>query len=219
MTLDVPGIVAFRYVREGVVSISASEERENYQIAESALYDRVESYLLLRFQHRLKPMLGECLPPITAITARANMAGQWTRPDVGLIAVWKNRYSAKVNLDVYGFEVKTRKGCTLTAVHEALAQNRVVHFSYLVWHLPESDLCDEPFEKISKHCEAIGIGLITFSRSYDADSFIVHLQAKRGTPASDAIDEFIEAGFSAEDRTRLLRLLPSLGSYEKNRDS
>lgn len=200
------------------MSFSASQERENYRVAESALYDHVESYLQLRFQQRLKPLLGECLPPITAITARANMAGQWTRPDVGLIAVWKNRYSATVNLDVYGFEVKTRKGCTLTAVHEALAQNRVVHFSYLVWHLPESDLCEQSFEIISKHCDAFGIGLITFSRAYDADSFTLHLQAKRGTPASDAIDEFVEAGFRAEDRTRLLRFLPSLGSYEKNRD-
>lgn len=139
----------------------ASEERENYRVAESAFYEPVERFLHLRFQQRLKPLLGESLPPITAITAKVNMAGQWTRPDVGLIAAWKNRYSAIVNLDVYGFEVKTRQGCTLTAVHEALAQNRVVHYSYLVWHLPESDFSQDRFETISNHCEAFGIGLIT----------------------------------------------------------
>ena len=192
--------------------------RESYSVAESTLYPWVQAYLHLRFQERLKPLLGECLPPISAITSNVGTAGQWTRPDLALIALWRNKYSPSLQLDVYGFEVKTRQGCNLASVHEALAQNRVVHYSYLVWHAPLSDLRGDQFATIRGHCEAFRIGLITFSRGRDADSFIVHLQARRADPTPDAIDEFIELAFPEEQRSRLLQYLPGLIPHETHRD-
>lgn len=140
------------------------------------------------------------------------------RPDVALIALWKNKYSPTLRLDVYGFEVKTRTGCSLVAVHEALAQNRVVHYSYLVWHGPENDWRDRQFADIRDHCEAFGIGLITFSRCRDTDSFRVHLRARRAAPAPDAIDEFVEVAFPESDRSRLAQFLPSLTRHEAHCD-
>jgi len=194
-------------------------DHEDYAIAESTLYEWVQSYLYLRFQEYLKPLLGESLPPICTVTAKANMPGQWVRPDVGLIALWRNKYSTTLQLDVYGFEVKTHQGCDLVAVHEALAQTRVVHYSYLVWHAPEIELGSSHFEEIRGHCDAFGIGLITFSRRKDANTFIRHIRARRAQPEADAVDEFIETAFLDEDRERLLQFLPSLGSHEAHRNS
>lgn len=195
-----------------------SRFRESYSVAESTLYPRVQTYLHLRFQEHIKPLLGDCLPPITAITANASTLGQWTRPDLALIALWKNKYSPTLHLDLYGFEVKTRQGCNLAAVHEALAQNRVVHYSYLVWHTPQSDLQSDHFLQIRDHCEAFRIGLITFSRGRDADTFSIHLRARRADPTPDAVDEFIEIAFPESDRLRILQFLPSLAHYEARRD-
>jgi hypothetical protein len=196
----------------------ADHELEDYAVVETSLYPRVETFLHLRFQERIKPLLGESIPPLIAITANASVAGQWTRPDLALVSLWRNRYSPALQLDVYGFEVKTRSGCNLAAVHEALAQNRVVQYSYLVWHVPEMDLQDQNFANIRDHCEAFRIGLITFSRGRDADSFIVHLKARRADPAPNAVDEFIEAAFSETDRERLLQFLPHLDHHETRCD-
>jgi hypothetical protein len=146
------------------------------------------------------------------------MAGQWTRPDLALIALWKNKYSPGFQLDLYGFEVKTRQGCNLVAVHEALAQNRVVHYSYLVWHTPQSDLQGDHFAQVRNHCDAFRIGLITFSRIRDADSFTVHLKARRAEPTPDAVDEFIELAFPEKDRLQLLKFLHGLTHNETHRD-
>lgn len=187
------------------------EASENYALAERDLYEPVENYVNLRFSAGLKPLRGECFT-VSAITATSGSlgAGQWTRPDVALVAVWKNKFSPSVHLDIHGFEVKTSKGCNVSSVHEALAQGRLVHYSYLVWHSPAATLGTRRFQDIDDSCEAYGVGLITFNRRDDTRSFTIHREPQRAEPTPNAIDEFIETRFPERDRQRLLKFLPAL---------
>ena len=187
----------------------------DFAIQERELYEPVETYLNVRFCEAIKPLRGECIFK-TAVTATSGRfgAGQWTRPDVALIAVWKNRFSPDIHLDLYGFEVKTTRGCNISSVHEALAQNRLVHYSYLVWHLPASELGNRRFTSIRESCAACGIGLHSPN---DPHSFAIHLQPQRAEPTPNAVDEFIETRFSEPDRECILRLLPCLHDIRRNR--
>lgn len=198
--------------------MALAENVEDYAVQERELYEPVETYLNVRFSGGLKPLRGECFT-VSAITATAGTlgAGQWTRPDVALIAVWKNKFSPVVHLDLYGFEVKTSKGCNVSSVHEALAQNRLVHYSYLVWHVPPPVLETKRFLAIYESCEAYGVGLITFHRQVDASTFTTHLLPQRAEPTPNAVDEFIETRFTEADRNRVLKFLPSLHDVRRDR--
>ena len=140
---------------------------------ESQLYPHVETYLNLRFAPSRKPLYGAFLS-VPAVTSSAGPAesGQWTRPDLSLVLIWRNKYSPNVNLDLYGFEVKSEPGCDVSAVHEALAQSRHVHYSYVVWHLP-TDTRVRPKHQatIADNCRAHGVGLITCSNYENAHDF------------------------------------------------
>jgi hypothetical protein len=105
----------------------------------------------------------------------------------------------------------------VSSVHEALAQSRLVHYSYLVWHTPASTLSTRKFNNIYESCEAYGVGLITFHRRADASSFAIHLQPQRAEPTPNVVDEFIETRFEEADRNRLLAFLPKL--HDVHRDS
>lgn len=171
---------------------------------ESQLYGPVHDFLEQRFRDRLRPPYGE-LRSISAITATAGAAGSghWSRPDLALVALWRRKYAMTWSLDLHGFEVKTSTGCTPAAVHEALSHAAHVHYAHLVWHHPEwhdsrSDCID-----IKVRCERYGIGLITFERPENSDSFAVRVAASRHEPVGEAVDEFIETRFPEPLRDRL----------------
>jgi hypothetical protein len=71
--------------------MALAESSEDYSVQERDLYEPVENFVNLHFGAELKPLRGECFT-VSAVTATAGSlgAGQWTRPDVALVAVWKD---------------------------------------------------------------------------------------------------------------------------------
>lgn len=178
---------------------------------EEAFYDPVREYLEQRFQDRLKPAYGD-LRHLSAITARAGGSGTgiWSKPDLCVVALWRQKYSLTWRFDVHGFEVKPAERCDLTAVHEALNHTSLVHFSHLVWHAPAWNDRDAKCASIRDRCARHGVGLITFSDELNVDTFTVRVQAQRHTPSGDAVDEFIETRLPAEQRSTLLKWIAEL---------
>jgi hypothetical protein len=88
---------------------------------ERDLYEPVYNYLEVRFRDRLKPPRGD-LRHITAITANTggNATGLWSKPDLCLISLSRQKYRLTWNLDLHGFEVKPTDCCDVQSVHEAL---------------------------------------------------------------------------------------------------
>lgn len=178
---------------------------------EEDLYRPVHDFLQQRFQGRLRPTYGD-LRPITAVTARSggNRSGVWSKPDLCLIALWRQKYTLSWNFDVHGFEVKTQTGCDPTAVHEAHNHTALVHFAHLVWHNPDWSDGDLRCADILKRCSRYGVGLIVFSDPTNVDTFAIKSEARRHEPAGDAIDDFVETRLSKLDRDKLLSWIEDL---------
>lgn len=177
-------------------------------VSEVDLYPHVERYLHLDFAPRLKPKLGAHLA-LVSVTATSGPAGsgRWSRPDLALINLWRHKYQPQQHLELYGFEVKRDGGCDLTSVHETLAHTRLVHYAYLVWHFKCANFVDPLFATIRDNCAAYGLGLISFSDQRDGSTFVNHLDASRGDPDDNAVDDFIETRFEAHKTKRLLSWL------------
>ena len=172
------------------------------------LYSGVEQYLNLTFSRLISPK-SKISYPFAAITAQSGGtgSGKWSRPDLALVHLWKHKFVPNFNLDLYGFEVKTEQGCDVTGVHEALAHKRNVHYSYLTWHYPSCDFETPHFKTILENCSAYGVGLISFSSDGDASSYQRHLKARRSDAEADAVDDFIETRFDANQKALLLNRL------------
>lgn len=172
---------------------------------ESRLYPVFHAYLNTAFAARIKPSHGESLA-LAAVTDKAGPAasGIWTRPDLSLIHACRYKYQPTVRLDVYGFEVKRDDGGDVRAVHEAMAHRRFVHFAYVVWHYPAADFAADRFLVVAQQCKSHGLGLITLGNIKDDRTFKIHLDADRAEPDENAVDDFIETRFAAEQKERLL---------------
>jgi hypothetical protein len=171
---------------------------------ECDLYGPVYNYLELVFRGRLKPLYGD-LRHITAITANSGGTGTglWSKPDLALIALTRQKYGLTWQIDLHGFEVKPAGTCSVQSVHEALNHTSLVHFTHLVWHCERWDDRDDKCAAIVERCSAFGVGLITFKRPSDPQSYVVQLPARRHEPRADAFDEFVETRLNGEDREKL----------------
>ena len=168
---------------------------------EAHLYPHVENYLNSVFYAGIKPSLGS-LFLTSEITARAAQGpqGAWTRPDLCAVAVWQRKYSAIRNVDLYGFEVKRARPCDVSAVHEALAHSRFVHFSYLVWNWSTENLTAQNFVAVEESCRGLGVGLIIAHDPARVDRYQLRVAATRKDPDADVVDHFIEEKFSEAKR-------------------
>jgi hypothetical protein len=171
---------------------------------ERDLYEPVYNYLALRFTDRLQPVRGD-LRHITAITANAggNATGQWSKPDLCMISLSRQKYGLTWQIDLHGFEVKPAGSCTVQSVHEALNHTSLVNFTYLVWHAATWDEADAQCSRILERCAHYGVGLITFANPADMRSFVLRLPGRRHEPTPDAFDEFVDTRLPKADRTRL----------------
>src|SRR5258705_76145 len=72
-----------------------------FEMRESDLYRPVRDYLELRFCDWLRPAYGD-LRSASAITATAGGArtGQWSKPDLALVALWRTKYALAWSLDL-----------------------------------------------------------------------------------------------------------------------
>jgi hypothetical protein len=182
-----------------------------WRMLERDLYEPVYNYLELVFRDRLKPLRGD-LRHITAITANAggNATGIWSKPDLCLISLSRQKYGLTWSLDLHGFEVKPAGCCNIQSVHEALNHTSLVNFTYLVWQNEGWDERDNACATILARCSHYGVGLITFAMADDLRSYVLRLPGRRHEPSPDAFDEFAETRLSPPDRTKLATWIEEL---------
>lgn len=171
---------------------------------EKELYPLVQVYLNIAFSPRLKPVLGD-FRWLSAVTANSGgtATGVWSKPDLCLVVLWRQKYGLYWNLDLHGFEVKPDGRCSTQSVHEALNHTSLVHYSHLTWHCPAWDEQDRTCHSVLEACTRFGVGLITFSEPENVRSYEIRVPARKHTPTPDALDEFLETRLDATDRDQL----------------
>lgn len=171
---------------------------------EKDLYPLVQVYLNIAFSPRVGPMFGD-FRPLSAVTANSggNTTGVWSKPDLCLVALWRQKYGLHWNLDVHGFEVKPLGKCSTQSVYEALNHTSLVHYSHLMWHCPDWDERDQKCHSVLEACNRFGVGLITFLDPSDVRSYEIRVPAHKHAPTPDALDEFLETRLEAADRAQL----------------
>jgi hypothetical protein len=140
---------------------------------------------------------------LVANTARGRTnRGRWTRPDITLIGLQNLRVTGRIDLELFGFEIK-RDGCAdISGVFEAVAHTRFVHYGYLVWQLITNPAI-QTVRDIELSCQDYGIGLITFRDVHNASSFRVVLTPTRKAPHPYDVDKYLRDRLSEADLQHL----------------
>jgi hypothetical protein len=133
--------------------------------------------------------------------------GRWARPDFILISAMRFKFLPGAQVDVHGFELKTETGGSVLAVHEALAQTRFTHFGHLVWHLPERSRSEARLAEIEDHCGEHGIGLIRMRDPSAREGCEILADPARKSTLPMAVEGFLEARLSAEQKDSLARVV------------
>ena len=174
--------------------------------SEGDLYQPLESYIHAGFFAVHRPPHGH-MRAVTAQTALmpAVGGGAWTQPDVAAVLISRNKFAAVADVRLFSFEVKTRAGCQLQSVHEALAHTRFVNCSYLVWNRPHCICPDrELYNTIEASCAAYGVGLITVHDPGNLITYEIRRAAWNKTVAPNEVDEFISTRFSPQSQALIL---------------
>jgi hypothetical protein len=172
---------------------------------ERDLEPHVEGFLWRRFPERFLDFDLRNYSLIVQNTAHGGIpAGLWTRPDLAAAVVTRYTYAPVPQLDLYGFELKMAAGCTVYAVHEALAHTTFVNFAYLVIFLPDPTHSErENLRRMMEQAQKHGVGIVIVKDPVNDESYDVVLAAQRQSPKRKRIDDFISQRF---DRANQLAL-------------
>jgi hypothetical protein len=148
---------------------------------------------------------GDGIGIVQSTSALGPAKGRWARPDFILVSAMRFKFLPGAQVDVHSFELKTETGGSVLAVHEALAQTRFTHFGHLVWHLPEGSKSEMRLAEIEDHCGEHGIGLIRMRDPSAKAGCEILIDPVRKSTLSMAIEGFLEARLSAEQKNILAR--------------
>ncbi|MGQ0444252.1 MAG: hypothetical protein ACT4O2_03760 [Beijerinckiaceae bacterium] len=171
---------------------------------EARLMPPLRAYLEGAFRRGLDlPDDGVSLVQDTA--AKGPAKGLWARPDFILVSAMRFKFMPGAQVDVHSFELKTETGCSVLAVHEALAQTRFTHFGHLVWHLPERSKLEARLAEIEDHCGEHGIGLIRMRDPLAKEGCEILADPVRKPTLTLAIEGFLDTRLSNEQKNILAR--------------
>lgn len=126
-------------------------------------------------------------------TARGGAAsGKWAHPDVVLTSVRRYRSRAASELELFGFELKTARGFDTSAVHQALAHLRYVHYSHVVVHCTDNDFWDHRLSDVRFHAQTHGVGVIRLQSAARDTDYEISIHARRSDPLPSSVDRFLE---------------------------
>lgn len=118
-------------------------------------------------------------------------SGTWSQPDFTVALLRSYEYSTLRHIELVGYELKRAGQGKVTAVHEALAHRRWVHYAYLVLFTPPDSDEEVRITELTFECNRHGVGFITFSDANDLSSFNIHAHPQfEGVPAH-RVDEFV----------------------------
>jgi hypothetical protein len=171
--------------------------------AEAALYEPFKKCIQEGYvpDNDLRPWICE----ITAFQGRRNTGGIWTRPDITLISMQTFAFVPTKQFDVVTFEIKSSIETAMEGVYESAAHSAFANYSYLA--LPDSDTYESNplFDRITDECERLGLGLLLFKEVTDWDTYNFEIAAKRNTPDSRNVNDFIKTQISEKSREEIQR--------------
>lgn len=157
---------------------------------ESDLYEPIRRWLesptfaqvrIAKYEERFSRAL------VTAELRWMDEGGEWLRPDVVLLNVFRRKYDAFPTLEVHAIEVKRAIGSLTSGFHQALSYSRIADFCYLA--APKGAGWTA---QIAELAERFGVGLIQFADERKWETF--DLESPRAmTPDPDLRDTFIDA--------------------------
>jgi hypothetical protein len=171
---------------------------------EARLMQPLRSYLEGAFRGGLD-LPADGIGIVQDTSAMGPAKGRWARPDFILVSAMRFKFLPGAQVDVHSFELKTETGGSVLAVHEALAQTRFTHFGHLVWHLPEGSKSETRLAEIADHCGEHGIGLIRMRDPSVKAGCEILIDPVRKSTLSMAIEGFLEARLSSEQKDSLAR--------------
>jgi hypothetical protein len=147
---------------------------------------------------------------LVANTARGGtQRGRWTRPDITLIALQNLRMVGRIDLELFGFELKRDGSADISGVFEAVAHTRFVHYAYLVWQLITTPPA-QTIRDIELSCQSYGIGLITFIDANNSSSYRVLLTPVRKNPHPYDVEQYLSGRLSLADLQSLSSKIESM---------
>jgi len=138
--------------------------------------------------------------------------GRYQAPDITIALLKSYLFVPRRDLEIICFELKRDGAWDESSVLEAAGHTRFAHHCYLAIQTsyPEvSDAEKEKFQRVLKACRNFKVGLLTFSKVEDYETYEFHLQPQKADfdPDPDEIDLFIKWAISPEGKERLQRLL------------
>ena len=177
-------------VDAGVVT-AAAESVLLYQ-REAALYEPMRYVIAKDWarDRRDEPIVVE----ITASQGGRPTGGRWSRPDIVSVSgrTFLHLPGGKF-IEVTAFEVKPSDAIDVSAVYESLAHRRSATHSYVLLHVPDSDLAALQ-DAVSEICEVArfhGIGVIVAGDPSDYATWDEREVALRVEPDPARLDAFI----------------------------
>lgn len=158
---------------------------------------------------------------VSAFQGKADTGGKWSRPDITLVSARRFAFLGP-RVEVVTFEVKPFQELAVDGVFEAAAHTARAHKAYLLAEVPEH-LEDEffksdKFDRLETECLRFGVGLATFSKAEDADTWQVHVRPSMHSPDPSDVEAWVAQCFKS-NTTALARLIDRAFSPEQKRDA
>ncbi|MCB2088499.1 MAG: hypothetical protein R3E18_10445 [Sphingomonadaceae bacterium] len=173
---------------------------------ERELYEPAVRQIQLNWQkgHRL----DACHVENVAHQGARETGGNWSRPDIALVALKTFEYLPNRIMEIHTFEVKPHYDVTVKGVMESLTHRQFATRSYVIYYTAGKKLSDFPE---SSRIEAIaskhGIGVISAKDIEDYNSWEFICLAERTTPDPEEVELFIKRSLGDGTKTQILKWL------------
>jgi hypothetical protein len=143
---------------------------------------------------------------VTAHQGGKQTGGQWTRPDITLVAVRVFQFVPGKMLEVVTFEVKPLNSFGIGGVFETAAHSVFANKCYLAIQVPKGDVASDDLSRLERECKRFGVGLFTFVNPKDWDTFDEVVEAAHRVPDPAELSTFINTQISEENKRKILDL-------------
>ncbi|CAM5345885.1 hypothetical protein [Rhodanobacter lindaniclasticus] len=198
------GGVVYRVLSD-VVDIGVGGPVAALPVREESLYEPIARVLEKEWARDKR--LERWLVQVTARQGRRDTGGRWSRPDLVIATQSVYPYVPGKHFDVITFEVKPADAIDVTAVYEAIAHLRAATKAYVLLHVPdaEADRLDSVVNEISSEAKKHGVGVITFDRPDNFESWNEIVEPVRQEPDPGRLNDFLAGQLETEQRDILLR--------------
>lgn len=170
--------------------------------SELQLYQPIKQQLEAHWA--LRRQLYEYHCEITALQGSRITGGNWSRPDLVIIASRKYEFMPDWVFELFSFEVKPENEVSIKGVLEALAHRETATRSFVIYYTAGQDFSAFPeAERIEELAGRHGVGVYAAKDVNNFNEWAEIVTASRASPDPDAVDLFIKRSLSEEAKTKL----------------